>query len=58
MTPIAISPDRAWKLPTTREHQFLSLLGAPGAGKSTFLRYIGLMALRSGRLDTTAQDAS
>jgi hypothetical protein len=26
--------------------RFLSLLGAPGAGKSTFLRYVGLMALK------------
>ena len=39
-------------------HQFLSLLGAPGAGKSTFLRYIGLMALRSGQPDAIAPRTS
>lgn len=36
-------------------HQFLNVLGAPGAGKSTFLRYIGLMALQSYRRSTIAQ---
>ena len=38
------------------KYQFLNLLGEPGAGKSTFLRYVGLMALRSVRVDAASQE--
>jgi hypothetical protein len=37
------------------KYRFLNLLGAPGAGKSTFLRYIGWLALQSYRLSRTGQ---
>jgi energy-coupling factor transporter ATP-binding protein EcfA2 len=37
------------------KYQFLNLLGAPGAGKSTFLRYIGWMALQRYRLRQIGQ---
>jgi len=37
-----------------QNHRFLNLLGAPGAGKSTFLRHIGWMALQRHRPSTTA----
>src|SRR5262249_53107587 len=36
-------------------YRFLNLLGAPGAGKSTFLHYIGWMALQSYRPSKTVQ---
>jgi predicted NACHT family NTPase len=36
-------------------YQFLNVLGSPGAGKSTFLRYIGWMALQRDRLGAAAQ---
>ena len=49
-------PRPGLKVANDERNQFLSLLGAPGAGKSTFLRYIGLMALRSDRLDATGQE--
>ena len=45
-------PKSGLEVANDTKNQFLSLLGAPGAGKSTFLRYIGLMALRSGRHST------
>ena len=37
-------PRPGLEVANDKRNQFLSLLGAPGAGKSTFLRYIGLMA--------------
>ncbi|MBV8126701.1 MAG: NACHT domain-containing protein, partial [Planctomycetaceae bacterium] len=48
-------PEPGLKVANDEKHRFLNVLGAPGAGKSTFLRYIGLMALQSYRLSTTAQ---
>lgn len=48
-------PEPGLKVANDEKHRFLNVLGAPGSGKSTFLRYIGLMALQSYRLSTIAQ---
>ena len=45
----------ALEVANDENYQFLNLLGSPGAGKSTFLRYIGWMALQRDRLGTTSQ---
>jgi hypothetical protein len=46
-------PRPALEVANEEKHRFLNLLGPPGAGKSTFLRYIGWMALQAGRPGTT-----
>ena len=51
-------PRPALDIANNEEYQFLNLLGTPGAGKSTFLRYIGWMAVQRYRLSTTAQGES
>lgn len=40
--------DKQEGIAVANEEQYLMVLGAPGAGKSTFLRKIGLEALRNG----------
>jgi CHAT domain len=41
------TPKPGLEVANDEKHRFLNVLGAPGAGKSTFLRHIGLMALMS-----------
>jgi hypothetical protein len=48
-------PRPALEVANDENYRFLNLLGAPGAGKSTFLRYIGGMALQRYRPGATAQ---
>jgi hypothetical protein len=48
----------ALQVTNDEKHRFLNLLGAPGAGKSTFLHYVGLMALRNHRHTASDQGRS
>jgi hypothetical protein len=49
-------PRPALKVANEKKNRLLNLLGAPGAGKSTFLRYVGWMALQRYRPSSIAQE--
>ena len=44
-----VKPQAGLDVANKEKHGFLNVLGAPGAGKSTFLRYVGLKAIQSYR---------
>ena len=58
MTSDRDQPRPGLEVANDEKYRFLNLLGAPGAGKSTFLRYIGWMALQRYRLSRTGQGVS
>ena len=58
MTSTRHNPIPGLSVANDEKPRFLNLLGAPGAGKSTFLRYLGWMALQRNRPGTTANGVS
>lgn len=52
-----IYTDRQEAVQATNQHQYLMILGEPGAGKSTFLRHIGLEVLKGKKVGIMGKSA-